>query len=123
MKVITHFSPEEKATLKSIFDNLENEFKELLVDIKNSQKEGFYDPRGYYAEFDSWDCKPYTHSVIIEAQSFNWLEIHPDSDTAHFVSQCDYDYDFLQEKDLDASSGVCLVSIKDEYLDIIPDSL
>ena len=107
------------------FSDMSPRFQELLIRVKESQIDGFYDPRGYYAEFDSFDCKPYTHIEILEAQVCPWVTIHKESDEAHELGEDEIeifendDGDEWEETIEDSCSGVCFITIKPEFLDQI----
>lgn len=109
------------------FSNLSDELKSLLVDVKISQmqKESHYDPRGYYAEYDSNNSKPYDSDTIVEAQDISWLIIHKDSDRAFPISEPesetfeDDEGEEYEEMVEDFCSGVSFISIKKEFLDSV----
>ncbi|ELP5898603.1 hypothetical protein QTV49_000477 [Vibrio vulnificus] len=95
------------------FDKLPPDLQKLLIEVKDSQTDGgHYDSRGYYAEFDEAHCKPYLNTTILKAQELDCLDIHKDSDWAYEVNEDDEN---------DTSSGVCFITIKPEYLDLIPN--
>lgn len=115
------------------FKNLHQRTQDLLMSAKDQQLnfcEKSNDSRGYYAEFDSENCKPYTHIHILEIQELEEkgvVTIHEDSDTAHELGEPeievyeDDDGEEWEEEIEDSSSGVCFVKINKDFLDLIPD--
>lgn len=115
------------------FKELSPQLQELLLRVKASQLEGHYDNRGYYAEYDSENCKPYLNTTIIEAQELDWLEIHKDSNHAYEVEEPyieEFEVEFEDENGkiyyeteeklvFDSSSGVSFINIKPEYLELV----
>lgn len=117
-----------KTDLTIDFDSMSYKLKVLLSRVLDSQLDGgHYDDRGYYAEYDCSDCKPYTHVTIMEAQELNFLIIHKDSDLSHekeedyYETQCieDDEGEEHEEEVLieDFVSGVSFITIKEEYLE------
>jgi hypothetical protein len=120
--------------MKLKFEDLSIELQRLLTHVKDSQttEGGHYDKRGYYAEYDSFDCKPWTHKVALEAQECPFVELHKDSDLAWELerdsdSYCPWsNWDEEEEEEFENEEechGVLFVNIKKEYLDLIPDEV
>lgn len=118
-----------KMTLR--FDDLEPKLQDLLIRTKSFQVEGFYDDRGHYAEYDSFQCKPYCHEAIFFAQNCPWVVLHKDSDFSRELEDDYYETEYYEnddgeeeEEDVlveDSISGVAFITIKKEFLDLIPD--
>lgn len=121
------------------FLKLSSPLQELLINVKEAQlndvqsdgRVGHYDERGYYAEFDSENCKPYLHTTILEAQDCPWVDIHGDSDESREKEEDTYETQYIENDDgeeeeyeelvEDFVSGVSFIVIKPECLDFIPD--
>lgn len=116
------------------FEDLSLELQRLLTHVKESQttEGGHYDKRGFYAEYDSCNCKPWTHKVALEAQECPFVELDKDSDFAWELerdsdscchwSNWDED-DSEDEEEQEECSGVLFVNLKKEYLDLVPDEV
>lgn len=111
------------------FENMSYGLQVLLLRVKDAQVSlnGFYDPRGYYAEYDSDNCKPYSLETILEAQLCPWLIFHKDSDKAYELDEPtveiyeDDDGNEYEEVEESFCSGVSFITIKESYLESISD--
>jgi hypothetical protein len=108
------------------FEDFSEEVQKALITIKEDQIEGFYYERGHYAEFDSWDCKPYSTKTMLEFEDLDWVDFHKDSSHLFDDTPSDFVDDFPSEdeeqEEQESCSGVIFITIKPEYLDLIPDS-
>lgn len=114
------------------FNLLSDDLQYLLIQVKASQVDGgHYDDRGYYAEFDSGNSKPYTHETIMQVQEIDWVTIHADSDESReleddyveteYVENDDGEEEEVENTIEDFVYGVCFVTLKDEFLALVPD--
>lgn len=114
------------------FSELSDEAQTLLIDIKECQIAGFDDDRGYYAEFDSFHCKPNSSNTIFELQDTNWAIFDIKSDKAEETSESPVDFfhedeeqdedgDGFEDHEEEGNSGVAFMSIPDQVLPLIPD--
>mgnify|MGYP000017605065 FL=1 len=68
--------------------NLSDRAESLLEHVLESEQEGHYDERGYYCEFDSYDCKPWNPESVLELLDLNLVTLHPESDTVDRRQKC-----------------------------------
>jgi hypothetical protein len=112
------------------FEDLSKKVQSALITIKEDQLEGFYDERGYYAEFDSWDCKPFSTKTMLEFEDLDWVDFHEDSSHLFDDTPSDFVDDYpsddededQEDEEQESCSGVIFITIKPEFLDLIPTS-
>ena len=105
----------------------------LLEHVVDSQLAGHYDSRGYYAEYDNSQCKPYGNMTLVEAQELDFLSFHKDSDKSREAEEDYYETEYHENDDgeeeeeevlvEDFVSGVSFVSVKPEYLEELSNLL
>lgn len=68
--------------------NLSDRAEDLLEYVLESEEQGYYDSRGYYCEFDSYDCKPWNPQTVAELVERKLVNLHPESDTVEKRKKC-----------------------------------
>jgi hypothetical protein len=82
------------------------------------------DPRGFYAEFDSFDCKPWRPEHIVDLEDAGLITLHKESDSIPSLDELftnTHTKDELREPD-EAHCGVAFVTITEKGIQYIKDN-
>ena len=68
--------------------NLSHNAENLLYFVLESEENGHNDKRGFYCEFNSYGCKPWTPQDVLELLERKLVTLHPESDTVEKRQKC-----------------------------------
>ena len=74
--------------------NLSDHSQDLLEWVLDSHEEGHNDDRGWYCEFESYDCKPWKPQDVAELVDRKLVTLHAESDLVPTLDECDSDENF-----------------------------
>lgn len=94
---------------------LSSEATELLATwVYDHESDSSHDSRGFYAEFDSQNCKPNTPMAIAELIDNGLAKAHPDSSYIPSVDDILFYEDEDSNPDEDGYSGVAFLKITEK---------
>lgn len=97
---------------------LSDKAEDLLEWVFDTEDDNTRDPRGFYAEFEAFDCKPWKPMDIAELVEADLVALHPESDHVPSVTE------LKQEEECDSEEGcggVAFLSLTkrgEEYIEV-----